>query len=101
MKKSSQNKSGTTTEKLTRLDINERLRKKIFPHCRLRKGEIWEDPEGKHRLGVLDATNPNDVKKLFGRKKAQLVINDPPYNVEVGKANSINSRIIIINSGNG
>jgi DNA modification methylase len=90
MKKSSQNKSGTTTEKLTRLDINERLRKKIFPHCRLRKGEIWEDPEGKHRLGVLDATSFTDTKKLFSKKKAHLVINDPPYNVVVGKANSNN-----------
>jgi DNA modification methylase len=97
MKKSSpHNKSGTTTEKLTRLDINEKLRKKILPHCRLRKDEIWGDPEGKHKLGVLDATNPNDVKKLFGRKKAQLVINDPPYNVVVGKANSKNlSRVDI------
>jgi len=90
MKKSSQNKSGTTTEKLTRLDINEKLRKKILPHCRLRKGEIWEDSEGKHRLGVLDATSLNDTKKLFGKKKAHLVINDPPYNVVVGKANSNN-----------
>lgn len=89
-KSSSQNKSGTTTEKLSRLDINEKLRTKILPYCRLRKGEIWEDPEGKHRLGVLDATNLNDTKKLFGERKAQLVINDPPYNVVVGKANSRN-----------
>ena len=91
MKRSSPHyKSGNTTEKLSRLDINEKLRKKILPHCRLRKGEIWEDPKGKHRLGVLDATSLTDTKKLFSKKKAHLVINDPPYNVVVGKANSNN-----------
>jgi DNA modification methylase len=97
MKKSStKNKTGTTIEKLSRLDIDNELRKKILPYCRLKKGEIWSDPNGKHKLGVLDAANLEDVKKIFGRKKAQLVINDPPYNVVVGKANSKNlSRVDI------
>ena len=96
MTKSSSEKKGKTTEKLSRLDINEELRRKILPYCRLKKGEIWEDPERKHRLGVLDATNLNDVKRLFGKKKAQLVINDPPYNVVVGKGISKNlSRVDI------
>lgn len=86
-KKSGQGKSA---EKLTRLDIDEALRKKILPHCRLQKGEIWKDPTGKHRVGVLDATNIQDTKKLFGSEKVQLVINDPPYNVVVGNANTQN-----------
>lgn len=90
MTKSSSEKKGKTTEKLSRLDINEELRRKILPYCRLKKGEIWEDPERKHKLGVLDATNLNDVKRLFGIKRAQLVINDPPYNVVVGSANTQN-----------
>jgi DNA modification methylase len=90
MNKSSHQKKGKTIEKLSRLDINEKLRKKILPHCRLKKGEIWEDPKGKHRLGVLDATNPGEVKKIFGSKKAHLVINDPPYNVVVGNVNTKN-----------
>ncbi|MEJ2104014.1 MAG: hypothetical protein P8X47_05490, partial [Ignavibacteriaceae bacterium] len=90
------NKKGKTIEKLSRLDIDIELRKKILPYCRLKKGEIWEDPKGKHRLGVFDATNPNDVKILFRDKKVKLVINDPPYNVVVGKVNSKNlSRIDI------
>lgn len=86
-KKSGQGKSA---EKLTRLDIDEALRKKILPHCRLQRGEIWKDPKGKHRVGVLDATNIQDTKKLFGSEKVQLVINDPPYNVVVGNANTQN-----------
>lgn len=82
--------SGKTTEKLTRLDIDEELRKKILPYCRLKKGEIWNDPKEKHKVGVLDATSISDTKKLFGKEKAQLVINDPPYNVVVGNANTQN-----------
>ncbi len=79
-----------TTEKLTRLDIDEELRKKILPYCRLKTGDIWEDPKGKHKVGVLDATSTDDTKKLFGKEKARLVINDPPYNVVVGSANTQN-----------
>ncbi len=81
---------GKTTEKLTRLDIDETLRKIILPHCRLKKGEVWKDPQGKHKVGVLDATNSSDTYALFGNEKAQLVINDPPYNVIVGNANTQN-----------
>ena len=86
-----------TTEKLTRLDIDENLRKKILPFCRLKKGEIWIDPKGKHKIGVLDATSPEDVKKLFAREKIQVVINDPPYNIVVGNANTQNLSKIKIN----
>ena len=82
--------SGKTTEKLTRLDIDEELRKKILPYCRLKKGEIWIDPKGKHKVGVLNATSISSTKKLFGKEKARLVINDPPYNVVVGNANTQN-----------
>ena len=81
---------GKSTEKLTRLDIDDELRKKILPHCRLKKGAIWQDPKGKHRVGVLDATNIQDTKKLFGSEKVQLVVNDPPYNVVVGNVNTHN-----------
>ena len=81
---------GKTTEKLTRLDIDEALRKKILPHCRLQSGEIWIDPRGKHKVGVLDATNFQDSQKLFEKDKTQLVVNDPPYNVVVGNANTQN-----------
>jgi len=86
-RKSSSNK---TTEKLTRLDLDDEIKKKILPYCRLKKGEVWIDPKGKHKIGVLDATESADTKKLFEKNKAQLVINDPPYNVVVGNANTQN-----------
>jgi site-specific DNA-methyltransferase (adenine-specific) len=83
-------KIGKTIEKLTRLDIDDELRKKILPFCRLKEGQIWKDPKGKHQVGVLDATSILDTKKLFDKEKVQLVINDPPYNVIVGNANTQN-----------
>ena len=83
-----QSKIGKTIEKLARLDIDEELREKILPYCRLKKGEIWEDPKGKHKVGVLDAASNSDTKILFEKEKAQLVINDPPYNVVVGNVNT-------------
>lgn len=84
------NQLGKTTEKLTRLDIDDELREKLLPHCRLKHGEIWEDSIEGHKVGVLDATSLKDTKKLFSEKKAKLVINDPPYNVVVGNANTNN-----------
>ncbi len=81
---------GTTTEKLQRLDLHSELREKILPFCRLQYGEVWEDPVRGHRVGVLDATKFEDVKQIMEDKKATLVINDPPYNVAVGNANTSN-----------
>ncbi len=75
-------------EKLTRLDISDKLRKKILPFCRLSYGEIWEDSLSGHRVGVLDATVTDDVLAIAGKERARLIVNDPPYNVKVGKANT-------------
>jgi len=82
-------KQGKTIEKLKRLDIGER-RKDIVQYCRLDYGDVWEDPVKGHRVGVLDATKADDVHKLLRSEKANLVINDPPYNVKVGNANTRN-----------
>ncbi len=75
------------TESIPRLD-NSEIRKKLLPLCRLARGEIWEDPEGKHRVGVLDAASKEDVLKIFSGDKASLFIQDPPYNIEVGGKNT-------------
>lgn len=53
-------------------------------------GVIWEDPISGHKIGCLDATKKEDIKKIMGKKKASLVIQDPPYNVEInGEFNSL------------
>src|SRR6056297_748897 len=75
------------TESLPRLDSlknTDELYQRILSSCRLGKGEIWEDPEGRHRVGVLDAGSADEVNRLFGSERADLMMNDPPYNITVG-----------------
>ncbi|MEW6481972.1 MAG: site-specific DNA-methyltransferase [bacterium] len=81
-------KKGGTTECLKRLDLHGELQKRILPLCRLKYGDIWEDPIQGHKVGVLDATKLEDVKKIMVNEKARLVVNDPPYNVAIGNANT-------------
>lgn len=97
LKKEETRLRGHTTEKLQRLDLHGELRKKILPLCRLKYGEIWEDPKKGHKVGILDATKIEDVKKITGNKKVGLIINDPPYNVAVGNANTNNLFKISLN----
>lgn len=84
----SDRRGGSTSEQLPRLDSNPRIRNKLLPLCRLKYGQIWEDPISGHRVGVLDATATDDLQLLMGGTKADLAINDPPYNITVGGSNS-------------
>jgi len=72
-------------EALPRLDSSTKLREIIRTLCRLSPGEIWEDPERNHRVGVLDATNPSQIDFLMRGERALLHVDDPPYNIAVGK----------------
>lgn len=47
------------------------------------RGDVWQ--LGRHRLMCGDATEPADVASLMGREKLDLVITDPPYNVNYGE----------------
>ena len=81
---------GKTSERLKRVDTDLELRELLIPYCRLNRGEIWEDSVAGHRVGVLDATYQEDIDRLMGGEKTGLIINDPPYNVAVGSANTTN-----------
>lgn len=81
---------GRTQERLKRLDRDEQTRERILPLCRLSYGEIWEDPARGHKVGVLDASRPDDIKRIIAAEKTPLIVNDPPYNVKVGNANTRN-----------
>ena len=81
--------NGRYNVKLRRLDLEGELRERLLPLCRLKYGEIWEDPVKGHRVGVLDATKLADVQKIVDAR-VNLIINDPPYNVIVGNANTKN-----------
>jgi site-specific DNA-methyltransferase (adenine-specific) len=75
-------------EPFSRLDGDNPVREKLLGCCRLQPGDIWKDPEGKHKVGLLDCTNPGDIDKLFGTSKAVCAIHDPPYNIAVGNHNT-------------
>lgn len=66
---------------LPRLDTSEALRRRILPLCRLRPGESWVDPQGKHKVACADAADTNSVLKLMDGARAGLAIHDPPYNL--------------------
>lgn len=52
----------------------------------VKRGQIWK--LGNHRLMCGDSTSKEDVSKLCGRGKIDLIITDPPYNNDYqGKTN--------------
>jgi len=64
-------------------DVNQALEEAAF----VKSGDVWL--LGRHRLMCGDATNPEDVKKLMDGKKANLVLTDPPYNVDFESASGL------------
>jgi site-specific DNA-methyltransferase (adenine-specific) len=67
---------------LPRLDEgNSEIRNRLLPHCRLRLGEVWEDPKGKHRVACLDAGDSRHLATLMRSDRAGLAVQDPPYNL--------------------
>lgn len=56
----------------------------------VKQGEVWQ--LGRHRLMCGDSTDLSDVKKLMGAELMDLIITDPPYNVNYEeKAASLNA----------
>lgn len=45
------------------------------------RGEVWQ--LGRHRLMCGDATSVSDVQQLMDGAKADMLLTDPPYNVDV------------------
>lgn len=54
---------------------------------RTQVGELWVIG-GKHRLLVGDCTDPANVARLMGGERAQAIITDPPYGIELDSATS-------------
>ena len=75
---------------LPRIDKDEKLRELLLPFCRLKFGEIWEDPSGKNKVGCLDAADESQINLLFGTKRAVTAIHDPPYNLVAFKERELN-----------
>ena len=58
-------------------DVEEELKKPTLS----RRGDIWQ--LGKHRVICGDSTKVETYKQLLDDRKANLVVTDPPYNVDV------------------
>lgn len=65
---------------IPRLDQAPELREYLTRYCRLKRGEIWDDPKGVHRVGCINAESGSELKQLMLGHRAQLAIHDPPYN---------------------
>jgi site-specific DNA-methyltransferase (adenine-specific) len=78
---------------LPRLDEATELRERLLRYCRLVPGQVWEDPQGQHRVGCLDAADPAHIGQLLGGCKAALAIHDPPYNLVAFPKRSIDEFI--------
>lgn len=48
-----------------------------------RRGNIWR--LGRHRLMCGDSTSPDDMAALMNGAQADLIVTDPPYNVDYGR----------------
>ncbi len=85
-------------EPFGRLDTAPDLHRRLLSYCRLRPGDVWQDPIAGHRVGVLDATSAADVAGLVSDDAphgqpaedglVSLVVNDPPYNLRLARARS-------------
>ena len=58
----------------------EEIEKSIPEESEVKPGTIWQ--LGEHRLMCGDSTKEEDVKKLMDGQLADLVITDPPYNID-------------------
>ncbi len=75
--------------RLPRLDEMPELRTALQRYCRLNRGEVWNDPAGRHRVGCLDASRMEDVDRLAQGAKAQIALHDPPYNLVAFEKRSV------------
>lgn len=74
---------------LPRLDTAPEVRDRLLPHCRLKPGQVWQDPEQKHRVGCLDACDAEATRGLLAELTPTLAIHDPPYNLVAFSRRSI------------
>jgi DNA modification methylase len=79
---------------LPRLDRNPEIRNRLLKYCRIKPGQIWIDPIGKHKIGCLDATEAQSVRELMDGQLASLALHDPPYNLVAFEEMELNEFIV-------
>lgn len=61
----------------------------------VKRGEVWK--LGNHRLMCGDSVSDKDIIRLMDGDKADLLITDPPYNVNYGSTRDVVDGLTIIN----
>lgn len=74
-------------EKVREDDFDEEEVLESIEEPKTKRGDIWL--LGNHRLMCGDSTKIEDVKKLMDGKQADLLITDPPYNVNYEGSNGL------------
>jgi len=69
-----------TNSPLPRIDKDPELKKLLLPYTRFKKGKIWNDKLGLHKIGCIDIADLKSLKKIAENEKPVLSIQDPPYN---------------------
>lgn len=69
------------TKEIEEVEIPEDVETRVQP------GEIWA--LGDHRLMCGDSTNQDDINKLMNGEKANMLLTDPPYNVDYEGSNGL------------
>ncbi|MCB2230530.1 site-specific DNA-methyltransferase [bacterium] len=79
--------ASTANERFDLTDSTTRAR--LLPHCRLRSGDIWQDPVRGHVVGCGDAADRSFIHALCESvPPATLALHDPPYNMVMGEKRS-------------
>ena len=78
-------------DKIFQLDLEEDEVPELPKEAKSKLGEIYQ--LGEHRLLCGDATKKEDVEKLMGGEKADMVFTDPPYNVDYGSSKNPRHKI--------
>lgn len=65
---------------LPRIDNDSILHNSLLKYCSFKEGDTWTDPDGKHKIACIDASDEKAVKDLLKKEKASLALHDPPYN---------------------
>ncbi len=74
---------------LPRIDKDKKLCELLLEYCRLREGEVWHDPEGKHKVGCLDVADTEKISELVSDAIPTIAIHDPPYNLVAFEQRSV------------
>ena len=66
---------------IPRIDKDDKLKNYLEQYCRIKSGQIWTDPENKHKIGCFDSSSKKNVLKIMNGENAKLAVHDPPYNM--------------------